>query len=80
MEIITSANNNTKGATIFGYRVNDPERYGVIEMDSSRTVISLEEKPKIPKSNYAAVRLYFYDKNVCDYAKVSSHQLEANLR
>ncbi len=69
LEIITSANNNTKGATIFGYRVNDPERYGVIEMDSSRTVISLEEKPKIPKSNYAAVGLYFYDKNVCDYAK-----------
>ena len=69
LEIITSANNNTKGATIFGYRVNDPERYGVIEMDSSRTVISLEEKPNIPKSNYAAVGLYFYDKNVCDYAK-----------
>ena len=69
LDIITSANNNTKGATIFGYRVNDPERYGVIEMDSSRTVISLEEKPKIPKSNYAAVGLYFYDKNVCDYAK-----------
>ncbi len=69
LDIITSANNNVKGATIFGYRVNDPERYGVIEMDSSRTVISLEEKPKIPKSNYAAVGLYFYDKNVCDYAK-----------
>ncbi len=69
LDIITSANNNAKGATIFGYRVNDPERYGVIEMDSSRTVISLEEKPKIPKSNYAAVGLYFYDKNVCDYAK-----------
>ena len=69
LDLITSANNNINGSTIFGYRVNDPERYGVIEMDSLRNVISLEEKPKIPKSNYAAVGLYFYDKNVCNYAK-----------
>ncbi len=69
LNLITSANNSLNGATIFGYRVNDPERYGVIEMDHSRNVISLEEKPKTPKSNYAAVGLYFYDKNVSDYAK-----------
>ena len=58
-----------KGATIFGYHVSDPERFGVIEFDKNKKVISLEEKPKKPKSNYAATGLYFYDKNVCEYAK-----------
>lgn len=60
---------NRKGATVFGYRVKDPERFGVIEFDSNKRAISLEEKPKNPKSNYAVTGLYFYDKNVCDYAK-----------
>jgi len=56
------------GATIFGYRVRDPQRYGVIEFDKAGKVISVEEKPAKPKSNYAAVGLYFYDSNVCDIA------------
>jgi glucose-1-phosphate thymidylyltransferase len=54
---------------VFGYFVNDPERYGVAEFDSAGQVISLVEKPKQPKSNYAVVGLYFYDNNVIDIAK-----------
>ncbi len=57
------------GATVFGYRVKDPERFGVVEFNQDGKALSLEEKPKQPKSNYAVVGLYFYDKNVCDYAK-----------
>jgi len=59
----------TEGATIFGYRVHDPERYGVAEIDINRKVLSLEEKPKQPRSNYAVVGLYFYDNTVLDIAK-----------
>jgi glucose-1-phosphate thymidylyltransferase len=55
-------------ATIFGYWVRDPQRYGVIEFDKAGKVISIEEKPQKPKSNYAAVGLYFYDSQVCDIA------------
>ena len=61
------ANNN--GATVFGYTVKDPERFGVVEFDKNKKVISLEEKPLLPKSNYAVTGLYFYDNKVCDYAK-----------
>lgn len=57
------------GATIFSYHVHDPERYGVVEFDSQGTAISLEEKPKVPKSNYAVTGLYFYDNNVVALAK-----------
>ena len=57
------------GATVFGYTVKDPERFGVVEFDSNRKAISLEEKPLDPKSNYAVTGLYFYDNNVCKYAK-----------
>ena len=56
------------GATIFGYRVSDPERYGVIEFDKSGNVLSIEEKPQQPKSNYAAVGLYFYDSQITEIA------------
>ena len=56
-------------ATIFGYWVSDPERYGVAEFDKDGNCLSLEEKPKNPKSNYAVTGLYFYDKNVVEYAK-----------
>jgi glucose-1-phosphate thymidylyltransferase len=57
------------GGTVFGYFVNDPQRYGVIEFDKNKKVISIDEKPDNPKSNYAVVGLYYYDHNVVDYAK-----------
>lgn len=66
---LKNAVNKKEGATVFGYYVDDPERFGIVEFDNNGKVISLEEKPKKPKSNYAVTGLYFYDKNVCEYAK-----------
>lgn len=61
--------NNVDGAAVFAYEVNDPERYGVVEFDKDQKAISIEEKPKQPKSNYAVPGLYFYDNDVIDIAK-----------
>ena len=57
------------GATVFGYYVEDPRRYGVIEFDEAGKAVSIEEKPEQPKSNYAVTGLYFYDSRVCDFAE-----------
>ena len=57
------------GATVFSYTVKDPERFGIVEFDKNKKAISLEEKPRNPRSNYAVTGLYFYDQNVCEYAK-----------
>jgi glucose-1-phosphate thymidylyltransferase len=67
-ESIRSATEQTRGATVFGYWVRDPERYGVVEFDKTGKAISLEEKPKQPKSNWAVVGLYYYDNSVLDVA------------
>ena len=67
--ILRNAASLEDGANIFGYYVHDPERYGVVEFDENKNVISLEEKPKNPKSHYAVVGLYFYDNDVVDIAK-----------
>ena len=66
---LQSASNQTKGATVFAYQVNDPERYGVVEFDKTGKAKSLEEKPEQAKSNFAVTGLYFYDNQVVDIAK-----------
>jgi glucose-1-phosphate thymidylyltransferase len=66
--MLEAANARASGATVFAYHVHDPERYGVVAFDRHRRAISIEEKPKAPKSNYAVTGLYFYDEQVCDIA------------
>jgi len=66
---LREAATRTYGATIFGYYVDDPERFGIIEFDENGKAISIEEKPKNPKSNYCVTGLYFYDNRVCEFAK-----------
>jgi glucose-1-phosphate thymidylyltransferase len=66
--LLNSATARTSGASVFAYHVHDPERYGVVDFDSHRRALSIEEKPKAPKSHYAVTGLYFYDEQVCDIA------------
>ncbi len=68
-EVLRRASDHTEGATIFGYSVDDPERYGVIEFDANDQVLSIEEKPTATKSNWAAIGVYFYDEHVTDIVK-----------
>ncbi|AVO40739.1 glucose-1-phosphate thymidylyltransferase RfbA [Simplicispira suum] len=68
-ELLASADQRTGGATVFAYHVHDPERYGVAEFDGAGKVLSIEEKPQAPKSNYAVTGLYFYDERVVDLAR-----------
>jgi glucose-1-phosphate thymidylyltransferase len=69
LEKLLQANNNPEGGIIYAYRVNDPERYGVVEFDQDGKAISIEEKPEHPKSNYAVPGIYFYDNTVVEIAK-----------
>jgi glucose-1-phosphate thymidylyltransferase len=66
--LLTRAHGRDTGASVFAYHVQDPERYGVVAFDDQKRALSIEEKPKSPRSNYAVTGLYFYDEQVCDIA------------
>ncbi|MDD2701968.1 MAG: glucose-1-phosphate thymidylyltransferase RfbA [Sideroxydans sp.] len=68
-QLLTAASSKQEGGTVFAYRVTDPERYGVVDFDSKGQALSIEEKPQVPKSNYAVTGLYFYDNEVVSIAK-----------
>ena len=77
--ILNQASSRKEGATIFGYQVNDPERFGIVEFDEKNKAISIEEKPKHPKSNFAVTGLYFYDNTVIEKAKKVKPSLRGEL-
>jgi glucose-1-phosphate thymidylyltransferase len=77
--LLRNAGARQKGATVFGYHVADPERYGVVEFDAAGKAISIEEKPKKPRSNWAVTGLYFYDEEVIDIAAAVEHSARGEL-
>jgi glucose-1-phosphate thymidylyltransferase len=78
-ELMAKATARTEGATVFGYVISDPERYGVLEMDAAGKALSIEEKPKQPKSNYAVTGLYFYDNQVVEIAAATRPSARGEL-
>jgi len=79
IEKLRKASNKKKSSTIFGYKVKDPERYGVIEFGRDKKVKSIEEKPPVPKSRFAVTGIYFYDNDVVDYAKTITKSSRGEL-
>ncbi|MEZ9909383.1 glucose-1-phosphate thymidylyltransferase RfbA [Vibrio sp. 10N.261.51.A3] len=78
-ETLASANNRQNGATVFGYHVKDPERFGVVEFDENQQAVTIEEKPEYPKSNFAVTGLYFYDNTVVEKAKKVEYSQRGEL-
>ncbi len=77
--LLTPAAAKKNGATVFAYHVHDPERYGVVEFDKAGRVLSIEEKPQLPKSSYALTGLYFFDNRVIDFAKATKPSKRGEL-